>query len=229
MTITEYIRKRRLSKAAEELRKTEHKIIDIAIKYHYDSPVSFSNAFKKMYGESPASFRKSNTEVTFFPRIEFEPDIKGRKELKYRIIEREEQLFYGKTTGVIAEYDAKTIQDLYKEVRKDGSMDFIIEHSNGKELYYGIFEPIFEKNEYTKKGKYYILGTTPREDFVEVKLPKCQWACFRLPNHEQSDILKLGHNIYDRWLPNSEYYLVSQYSELEIYYENDCEICIPVQ
>lgn len=47
MTLTEYIRKRRLSKAAEELRKTDHKIIDIAIKYHYDSPVSFSNALKK--------------------------------------------------------------------------------------------------------------------------------------------------------------------------------------
>lgn len=182
-----------------------------------------------MYGQSPAIFRKSNIEVIFFPRMEFNLDIKGRKELKYRIVEREEQTFYGKTTGVIAEYDAKTIQNLYEEVRKDGSIDFIINHSNGKELYYGIFEPIFEKNKYTEKGKYYILGTTPREDFVEVKLPKCQWACFHLPNKKQSDILKLGNNIYDKWLPNSEYYLVSRYSELEIYYENDCEICIPVQ
>ena len=118
---------------------------------------------------------------------------------------------------------------MYEEVRKYGSLDFIIHHSKGKELYYGIFEPIFQKNQYTEKGRYYIVGTKPKEGFVEIKLPKCQWACFSLPNKEQSDILKLGHNIYDKWLPNSEYYLVSKYSELEIYYEDDCEICVPVQ
>lgn len=50
ITLTEYIRKRRLSKAAEELKRTDSKIIDIAIKYQYDSPISFTNAFKKMYG-----------------------------------------------------------------------------------------------------------------------------------------------------------------------------------
>ncbi len=229
MTVTEYIRRRRLSKAAEELRKTNHKIIDIAIKYHYESPVSFSNAFKKIQGQSPANFRKSNTEMIFFPKIEFDSIIKGRKELKYRIVERKEQTFYGKTTGVIGEYDAKAIQDLYQEVIKDGTMDFFINHSKGKELYYGIFDPIFEKKQYTKKGKYYIVGTTPRDDLVEIKLSKCEWACFSLPNHEQNNILKLCDNIYNKWLPSSEYYLISQYGELEIYYEDECEICIPVQ
>ena len=71
ITLTEYIRKRRLSKSTEELRGTNHKIIDIAVKYHYDSPVSFSNAFKKMFGMSPTVFRKnSNIEIVYFPRLE---------------------------------------------------------------------------------------------------------------------------------------------------------------
>lgn len=118
MTVTEYIRRRRLSKAAEELRKTDHKIIDIAMKYQYDSPVSFSNAFKKMHGQSPNHFRKSNLEITFFPRMEFNPNIKGRKEMKYRIMDLEEETFYGKTTGVIADNDKEAIRDLYKQARK---------------------------------------------------------------------------------------------------------------
>ncbi|MCI8471384.1 MAG: AraC family transcriptional regulator [Clostridia bacterium] len=229
ITITEYIRKRRLSKAAEELRRTDKKIIDIAMKYQYDSPISFSNAFKKIYGQSPANFRKTNHEVIFFPRIEFNPDIKGRKELKYRIAEREEQIFYGKKTGLIGEYDSKAIQDLYAEAIKDGSMEFIKNNSDGNKLYYGLFVPLYKKNEYMKKGEYYILGKTPREDFVEVKLPKSKWACFRLPNHEQSDIMKLSHCIYDKWLSSSEYYWISRYPELEIYYEDYCEICIAVE
>lgn len=108
MTLTEYIRKRRLSRAAEELRRTDYKIIDIAMKYQYDSPVSFSNAFKKMYGQSPANFRKSHDEITFFPKLEFNPSIKGMREFKYKIVEIEEQTFYGKTTGLIADTDKKS-------------------------------------------------------------------------------------------------------------------------
>lgn len=229
ITVTDYIRKRRLSKAAEELRKTNHKIIDIAIKYGYDSPVSFSHAFKKMYGQSPANFRKSDVEIMYFPKMEFKPAIEGRKELKYRMVDKEEQIFYGKTTGIIANDDSKSIRDLYEEIEKDGTKDFIINHAKGKELYYGIYQRIFEKSENTGKGKYYVLGKTPREDFVEVKLPKAKWACFRLPNHEQKDIIKLCGNIYDRWLPNSEYYWISRYPEFEIYYEDYCEICIAVE
>lgn len=45
ITLTEYIRKRRLSKAAEELVLTDIKIIDLSLKYQYDSPIAFSNAF----------------------------------------------------------------------------------------------------------------------------------------------------------------------------------------
>lgn len=229
MTLTEYIRKRRLSKAAEELRKTDHKIIDIAMKYQYDSPVSFSNAFKKMYGQSPANFRKDNTEIIFFPRIEFNPAINEKRELKYRIVEMGEQIFYGKTTGLIADTDKKSIRDLYAKARKDGTMDFILNHSKGKELFYGIYQDIYEKGEYKQMGKYYLLGKTPREDFVEIKLPKSKWACFTLPNHEQKDMLKLYSNIYAKWLPDSEYYEIAECPQLEIYYENYSEVCIAVQ
>ena len=60
ITLTEYIKKRRLSKAAEEIISTDIKIIDVALKYQYDSPISFSNSFKKMHGISPQNLRKNN-------------------------------------------------------------------------------------------------------------------------------------------------------------------------
>lgn len=211
ITLTEYIRKRRLSKAAEELKRTNHKIIDIAIKYQYDSPVSFTNAFKKMYGKSPASFRKNDLPLTFFPKMEFSPSVKGKKEMQYRIVEMPSRTFYGKTTGIMKEENKKAIRDLYKQIKTDGSKKFIIDNSNGKELYYGIYQPIFDKSEYTGNGKYYVVGKTPREDFVEITMPKAKWACFRVPNHNQTDILKLNSSIYGTWLPQTEYYLISKY------------------
>ena len=58
ITLTEYIRKRRLSKASEELLKTDIRIIDLALKYQYNSPIAFTNSLKKMYGISPQNLRK---------------------------------------------------------------------------------------------------------------------------------------------------------------------------
>ena len=75
ITLTEYIRKRRLSNAAEELLNTDTKILDIALKYKYDSPISFSNAFKKMHGISPQNLRKNNVSIKTCPKIEFKPTI----------------------------------------------------------------------------------------------------------------------------------------------------------
>lgn len=229
ITVTEYIRKRRLSKSAEELKRTNQKIIDIAVKYQYDSPVSFTQAFKKMYGQSPASFRKSTEPIRFFPKMEFNLEVKGKNELTYRIVEKEEQIFYGKTTGIIADTDKKAIQNLYQTLRKDGTIDFMLNNRKGKECYYGIYEPIYKNGIYTKKGKYYVLSKTPKEDFIEVRLPKAKWACFSVPNKKQKNIVKIGKQIYTSWLPNSDYYLTEVYLEWEIYYEDSSEICITVE
>ena len=86
ITLTDYIRKRRLSNAAEELLTTDIKIIDLSLKYQYDSPISFSNSFKKMHGVSPQNLRKTKVYIKTFPKIEFKPTIDVIDELEYRVI-----------------------------------------------------------------------------------------------------------------------------------------------
>ncbi len=58
MSVQEYIRNRRLTMAAMELQSSDIKIIDLAVKYGYDSAESFSRAFKKSHGTSPSVVRK---------------------------------------------------------------------------------------------------------------------------------------------------------------------------
>lgn len=111
ITLTEYIRKRRLSKAGEELLSTNIKIIDLAIKYQYDSPISFSNSFKKMHGISPQTLRKNNLSLKTFPKIEFKPTTDIIEELEYRVINLNKQKLYGITTGIIQETNSKAIRD----------------------------------------------------------------------------------------------------------------------
>ena len=75
ISISEYIRKRRLSRAFEELKTSDIKIIDLAIKYQYDSSISFSRAFKNMFGITPNECKKSNPNYKLFPIIKFDNNI----------------------------------------------------------------------------------------------------------------------------------------------------------
>lgn len=230
ITLTEYIRKRRLSKAAEELLLTNIKIIDLSLKYQYDSPISFSNSFKKMHNISPQTLRKTNTPIKTFPKIEFKPILETIDELEYRIMNLDRQILYGITTGVIELEDNRAIQRLYKKAEKENILNFIIDNSNGKELHYAASIHLYDDNdEYLKKMNYYILGNKNKENFVSVEIPKATWACFKLTSKEQSDILKLYRTIYTKWLPSSEYSEILRFPQLEIYYKDFCEICIPVK
>lgn len=62
--VAEYIRKKRLMEAAEELSNTDDKIVDIALKYQFSSQEAFTKAFKKLYGMPPREFRRSRISIT---------------------------------------------------------------------------------------------------------------------------------------------------------------------
>jgi AraC-like DNA-binding protein len=62
--VAEYIRKRRLMEAANELLNTDDKIVDIALKYQFSSQEVFTKAFKKLYGIPPREFRRSGINIT---------------------------------------------------------------------------------------------------------------------------------------------------------------------
>lgn len=85
MTLSEYIRKRKLTQAGFDVQNTEDKIIDIAVKYGYNSADSFSLAFKNFHGVTPSDARKSKTELKSFERLIFTLSIsvKGGSSMQY--------------------------------------------------------------------------------------------------------------------------------------------------
>lgn len=84
MTLAEYLRKRRLSEAANDLRETSDKIIDIALKYGYDSADSFSAAFKKFHGRTPSEVRNGKP-FKIFPKVQLSMKITGGKNMNISI------------------------------------------------------------------------------------------------------------------------------------------------
>jgi AraC-like DNA-binding protein len=78
-TLTEYVRLRRLARAADDVRSGKEKVIDIAIKYGYDSSDTFGVAFKRRYGMTPTTARDTNAILPDYDRISFTPSIKRIK------------------------------------------------------------------------------------------------------------------------------------------------------
>jgi len=89
VTLSEYIRRRRLTLAAFELTDTQARIIDIAVKYGYSSADAFTRAFQSLHGITPSEARNSGQSLKAFPRMTFQLTIRGGNEMNYRIIEKE--------------------------------------------------------------------------------------------------------------------------------------------
>ncbi len=85
--LSEYIRRRRLSLAAVELQSGDAKVIDVAMKYGYESPDAFARAFGAMHGVTPREACAPGVKLRLYPRIRFHITIKGEQDMQYRIVE----------------------------------------------------------------------------------------------------------------------------------------------
>ncbi len=87
--LSEYVRRRRLSVAAQNLRETDMRVLDVAVKYGYESADAFSAAFRRLHGVSPQEARKPDVRLTFCPRMVFSMTITGGTEMNYKVVERD--------------------------------------------------------------------------------------------------------------------------------------------
>ena len=87
--LSEYIRRRRMTRAAFDLQNGAERIIDIALKYGYDSPTAFNRAFQSVHGIAPSTARLRGAPLKAYPPISFAITIKGEAEMNYRIENRD--------------------------------------------------------------------------------------------------------------------------------------------
>ena len=83
--LSEYIRRRQMTLAVADLKKDGAKVIDVALKYGYDSPSGFNRAFQSVHGIAPSLVKHDGVAVKSYPPISFQISIKGVDGLNYRI------------------------------------------------------------------------------------------------------------------------------------------------
>lgn len=128
ITLTEYIRFRKLTESAINLRESNCKVIDIAIKYGYDSPDSFSAAFKLFHGFTPSEVRKGKSYKIFLP-IQLTLGIKGGRSMDISIQKKNSFVVAGLIMNSI---DTSMCPDIWKKLFEKCSMDELESMGSGQ-------------------------------------------------------------------------------------------------
>jgi len=85
ITVGEYIRNRRLSLAAQDLLQPNSKVIDVAARYMYDTPESFSKAFTRFHGTPPSKIQQRKRKQ--FNRLSIHITIQGGFDMSFKIVD----------------------------------------------------------------------------------------------------------------------------------------------
>ncbi len=88
ISLSEYIRRRRMTQAAFELQRTDEKVINIALKYGYTSPTSFNRAFQSVHNITPSAGRNIGSTLNAYPAIRFAVKVTGGDAMSYHIAEK---------------------------------------------------------------------------------------------------------------------------------------------
>lgn len=185
--LAEYIRRRRLTLAAQELRNPGAKVIDVALKYGYDSPDAFSRAFQRMHGVTPSAAREPGAMLKAYPRISFYLTLKGDKEMEYKIVERESFKMFGKSmkATLVDGHCFKAIPEFWKKCHEDGTCERIREiagYPPGKEINAKQIGSAIYGHKPDGNFKYAIVAEHPGDVMIEpfevLDIPKATWAVF---------------------------------------------------
>lgn len=247
MTANAYIRNRRLSLAGREIVETNAKITDIALKYGYETPESFTKAFTRFHGIAPKFAREKSAKLLLFNPLVIKIIVEGGKSMDYRIVQTEEQKFIALVRSfrneIINDEENRDIPDFWGECHDKNLVEAIRNlRPEGKRDLYGLCSP-------TKQGEgtfeygigVLIDGATSEFDTAEMEkagysiwdVKPGTYVVFDCIGEDGDCIGDTWSKFYKEFLPQMGYESEAE-TDYEIYFENGrsglfCELWIPVR
>ena len=183
ITLGDYIRNRRLTLAGKELSSSDKKVIDIALKYGYETPESFSRAFSKFHGITPSEAKKDGSKLSFFSRLSIKISLSGGNILDYKIIEKDAFYIVEKKELQPAddEENVKTITEYWNRTKENGTEDMLFDISKDEGRILGICYSNYAK---TNEMYDYAIAAICDKDtqvpsgFEKSVIPARTWAVF---------------------------------------------------
>lgn len=223
--INEYIRKRRLSLAAAEIKQRKCLVSDIALKYGYDTASSFSRAFKEYHGISPTEVREKNAAIKLLSKVGADIITTGGSDISYRIIDDNEFTIFG-VSGESDITDTECCENVWQAYYETDYANTVLQN---EKLYVA----------YTNKANSVecIIGRRDNADSAKdsITIPPSLWVSFQMNTAEDSAVNEFYKDILMQWLKSGGYERNCDLPNIEIYpalMEDDgflWEIRIPIK
>lgn len=247
-SISRYLRCRRLYLAALDLAANNGKVIDIAYRYGFETPESFTKAFTRFHGATPTQVRADHRRIKPFFPLKIAVSVKGGEEMEYTVermkgfkivgVEREFTFDsgYQEIPGFWDEFSAQYLRPLFsgkepETPREKAVCSFLIGEygvcidDTGKP---GVFR-------YLIAGKY--TGGPVPKGMTTFEFPDLEWAKFPCKGSMPGALQSVNTQIFQEWLPGNPEYEIAMGANIEWYagegdvsdMDYDAAIWIPVK
>ena len=241
-SLGEYIRNRRLSISGNQLCSSHSKVIDVALKYGYDSPESFCRAFVRFHGITPSQARLNGENLKSFSPLSVKLILDGGCVMDYRIEKTDEIRVISKKEWFTTDMglNKKEIPKFWTKCNQDGSSDRILKHMNKNSVFKDAILGICFENQMKDDKFAYCIGCVSddkdvEEDLSIQTLEPSTWVVFNCIGAMPEALQNLLEKIYKEFFPSSEYKPSGKY-EIEVYPEGNisskdynCEMWISVE
>lgn len=211
-TLTEYIRNRRLALAGQELLTNDITVIELAMKYGYDSPDSFTKAFTRFHGYPPSIVRKDKTMIKDFAPLKLTISLKGGYTMDYRIVKKE-------AFTVLA----TSREFSYKNAKHDIPLYWEEHYAKGNGKYIcGMFGINIDPQMGNDRFLYLIADAyNPSVDIAEGlevrNIPAFTWAVFPCKGEVVQSLQSVNTKVFSEWLPQQRDYEIAAGYCVEMY------------
>lgn len=247
MTPNEYIRKRRLTLAAQELQETDISVIDVAYKYGYESPESFSKAFTRFHGSTPKQAKRKGALLHLFNPLVIKIILEGGSIMNYRIEHKEYQKFIALIRAfpneITNDDNDHSISDFWDECyKKDLVEPMRLLRAEGKRDIYGLCSPLREGETHFNYGIGIIIDDDTdiagvqeliNSGYTLWEAEPADYAVFKCIGSDGNCLAETWSKFFKEFVPQTGY-IQTDDTDFEIYLEKGeeglfCELWIPVK
>lgn len=224
VSFSEYIRRRRMSLAALELFEGNKTVAELADKYGYDAPSSFTRAFKDFHGIPPAEVMKGNNNFNLFTKINTQLITTGGKDISYTIFNKDSFTVSG-FKGKSDMNDTECCEDVWSKFYELGFDDKICKNAD---RIYAVYD----------NGNDFVdccIGVIGEEFEDKIYIPSTDWVCFKLVGNDDDYVNSFYQDVINQWLASSGYSKNNTIPNVEVFPSDmsedgfEWEIWIPVK
>ncbi|MCQ8191198.1 AraC family transcriptional regulator [Streptomyces rugosispiralis] len=210
ISLSEYVRRRRLTLAGAEVLAGERTLLEIAVRYGYGSGEAFARAFRAMHGVGPGEARRAGAPLSSQPRMSFRLIVEGSSTMRYRVVEKERFQVVGKKVRVPLVHEGvnPAIAEFIRGIGQETIRRIAALSDQEPEGILGVSDNLDPSRAEGTELDYYhgvVTGAAAPEDLDTLTVPAGTWAVFENSGPFPQALQYLWRDVFTQWFPSNPY------------------------